>query len=202
MAATDLVTLTETKQALKLVSSGDQDTLLSAWIEAVSTRMDDLCGPVVHRTITGETHDGYCRTIYPRQYPISSVTAISEYTTAGTERVLSAEDHDTKPAEAYLVDGEMVRRRRSGTDAMFESGRRNVRVTYVAGRYATTAAVSQQFKRAALIILAHMWREEHGAASTTYLADTETVIVGAGWAIPRRARDLLGSELRPSYAWV
>ncbi len=201
MAANDLVTLTETKASLRLPSNAS-DGLLAAWVSAVSVRVDELCGPVVNRTITDEFHDGGWPSIYPRFVPVSSVTSLSEYDSAGTVTALSAEDYDTKPASAFLVDGEVVRRRASGADALFVSGRRNVRLTYVAGRVASTAAVTEQFKRAALVIVAHMWREEHGQASTSFAGDDGLVTVGAGWAIPRRARDLLGNEMRPQASFA
>ncbi len=201
MASEDLVTISETKAALRLGSTAS-DLLLTAWITAVSVRVDELCGPVVNRTVTDELHDGGLTFIAPRLVPFSSVTSLSEYDSAGTATVLSAEDYDTKPASGYLVDGELIRRRASGGDAWFASGRRNVRLTYVAGRVANTASVTEQFKRACLIILAHMWREEHGQASTTFNTDDGLVSVGAGWAIPRRARDLLGNQLRPTASFA
>lgn len=197
MATLDIVSLNETKAALRLNDS-TYDGLLTAWITAVSLRLDDLCRPIVVRTLTDELHDGGDRWIAPVYTPISSVTSLAEYDTAGTATTLTAEDYDTKPADAYLLDGRTIRRRASGADAYFASGRRNVRLTYVAGRYATTATVSEQFKRAALICLAHMWRAEQGTGNPTYgLEGGELVSFGPGWAIPRRAADLLGAELDP-----
>jgi len=201
MAAEDLVTVSEAKSALRLGTTAN-DTLLAAWITAVSVRVDELCGPVVNRTVTAEAHDGGMTVVFPKLVPFSSVTTVTEYDTAGTGTVLSAEDFDTKPANAYLVDGELLRRRSSGGDSWFAYGRKNVIVTYVAGRVANTAAVTEQFKRSALIILAHMWREEHGQASTTFNTDDGLVTVGAGWAIPRRARDLLGNQMRPTASFA
>lgn len=198
MAAEDLVTLTETKKALKLDQSGTHDGLLAAWITAVSLRVDELCGPVVIRTITDELHDGGSNLIFPRYLPVATVTTLAEYDSNGVATTLTAEDYDTKPADGYLLDGELIRRRSSGTDYLFVWGRRNVRLTYTAGRAASTSAVSEQFKRAALIILAHMWREEHGQAAQGFTPNGDIVTVGAGWAIPRRARDLLGNQMRPS----
>lgn len=195
MATLDLVTLDETKRALALTASAS-DTLLTSWITAVSLRVDSLCRPVVVRTLTDELHNGGYAWIAPTYTPISSITSLSEYDTAGTATSLSAEDYDTKPASAYLVDGRLIRRRASGADTTFVAGRRNVRLTYVAGRYATTALVSEQFKRAALIILRHMWQQEQGQANPTFSTpDGDLVSFGAGWAIPRRAADLLGPEL-------
>lgn len=201
MAILDLVTLGEAKAALRLPSNTN-DGLLGSWITAVSVRVDELCGAVVVRTVTDELHDGGAGFVAPVYVPISSVTSISEYDSAGTATVLSAEDYDTKPADGWLVDGELIRRRSSGADAVFAAGRRNVRVTYVSGRVANTAAVTEQFKRAALVIVAHMWREEHGQASTSFAADDGLVTVGAGWAIPRRARDLLGDQIRPRVSFA
>lgn len=195
MATLDLVTLSEAKQSLDLTSN-QNDTMLAAWITAVSLRVDEICGPVVVRTLTAETHDGGGGWISPKYLPLSSVTTIVEYDTAGAATTLTAEDHDTKPADAFLVDGEMIRRRSSGGDATFAYGRRNVLVTYVAGRYATTATVTEQFKRATLIVLAHMWRSERGAGSNTFGQDGDLIEFGPAWFIPKRAADLLGYEKR------
>jgi len=196
MATNDLVTLTETKQSLRLTTTNESDSLLTAWITAVSTRVDELCGPVVARTVTDELHDGGYWWIAPKLAPVYSVTTLTEYDTSGTSRSLTAEDYDTKPTDGYLVDGDLIRRRGSGGDALFEPGRRNVRLTYQAGRVANTAAVPEQIKRGVLMILAHMWREEHGTPTGQFADDGGIVVVGAGWAIPRRARDLLGEYLR------
>lgn len=197
MAASDVVTLDETRRALA-ITTNTHDTLLAAWITAVSARMDDLCRPVVIRTITDELHDGGWWFITPLYTPVATVSSLSEYDTSGTATSLSAEDYDTKPASGYLLDGRLIRRRASGGDALFASGRRNVRLTYTAGRYASASAVGEQFKRAALIILRHMWRAEQGTGNVAIpTSDGDLVVVGSGWAIPRAARDLLGSELEP-----
>lgn len=162
MATTDLLTHQEALAALNMASDPVGDDV-DAMLSGISGQIDDLCGPVVARAVT-EYHDGGCLSILPRTTPILSVTSVTEYDTAGTSTVLSAEDHDTKPADAYLaiLDGHaaQILRRSSGSDATFASGRRNVALVVSAGRYADTEAVAGNWKRLAASVLRMQWRQE------------------------------------------
>ena len=114
----DLLTLAEGKRAVKIQpNSTDKDTQLAMYITGVSRAMDDTFGPSVNRTITGELHDGGQPVIFPRKWPVSSVTSVVEYdqTTAGT---LTAESVTSQPTDSYLLDqnGISIRRRNAGTD--------------------------------------------------------------------------------------
>jgi len=80
VATLDVLTLTEAKEALNLTATQQYDaTELPAWITGVSARLDELVGPVVRRTITGETHDGGGHVIRLRYYPVTAVTSVTEY---------------------------------------------------------------------------------------------------------------------------
>jgi hypothetical protein len=79
-------------------------------------------------------------------------------------------------------------------DASFPCGRQAVVLTYVAGWYAATASVDPQVKTATQIVFAHLWRAEHGSGNQTF--GTEDVVFPAGFAIPRRALELLGTKLQ------
>lgn len=196
MAASDVVTLDETRRALA-ITTNTHDTLLAAWITAVSARMDDYAGAIVKRTVTNETHNGGWYWIRPKYQPVASVTTVEEKV-GTTVTALTAESYSTAPASAYLLDGQMIYRRETGSQVKFADGQLNIRITYVAGRADSTSAVSEQFKRAALIILRHMWRAEHGTGNVAIATgDGDLVVVGGNWLIPRAARDLLGSELEP-----
>jgi len=193
MATNDIVTLTEARDYLGASASQDV-ALLAAWIEAVSIRLDDICGPVVQRTITGELHNGGEGIVRLDRRPVASVTSVVEYDTNGAATTLTAETTTTKPADAYLADltqGTIVRRS-SGSTYTFAGNLQSVSVTYVAGRAATTAAVSPLFKQAALAFLRHMWASEHGTGNTF---GTET-FVPAGFAVPNRVLELLGAEVQ------
>jgi len=193
----DLLTLAEGKRALKIgPNSTDKDTQLAMYITGVSRAMDDTFGPSVNRTVTGELHDGGVPVIFPRKWPVSSVTSVVEYdqTTAGT---LTAESATSQPTDSYLLDsnGISIRRRNAGSDTYFASGRRNIYVTYVAGRAASTSAVDAQFKLGAALFLKNVWRaEEQG------LVELDEFDVPRqnfpSFAVPNAVKDLLKDYLQ------
>ena len=53
----DVLTLSEARQAVGLTSD-ESDDYLKTLITAVSTQLDEMCGPVRTRTVTDELHDG------------------------------------------------------------------------------------------------------------------------------------------------
>lgn len=190
----DVVTLAEAEADL-----GDQDdTLLAAYITSVSRLLDKVCGPIVQRTVTSEVHDGGMGTIRLDEWPVASVTTLTEYqgTTAVT---LTAEAVTTSPGNGYIAElGTGTIYRRSGKlDWTFYPGRANVVCTYVAGRYASTAAVDSRFKRAALITLRNLWQKEQGMGTVTFGPDGQPV-VGATFALPNAAAAFIREDIRVS----
>ena len=163
---TDIITLGEAYQAINNPAATGHDDELRRWISAVSERIDDMCGPVVQRTITSELHNGGCDRIWLKHGPAASITTLTEYDFT-TATVLTAETNASKPADAYLLETigalSFVWRRTSGGDGRFPPGRLNVDVTYVAGRYADTASVGPQFKLAIEQILRRLWARDGGA---------------------------------------
>lgn len=162
----DIVTLEEAYDATNNPSAAGHDDRLARWITGVSRRIDDVFGPVVQHTVASELHDGGRQRIFLTKAPASSITTITEYvSTSGT--ALSVETNASKPAAAYLLETvgglSMVWRRSAGADACFPSGRRNIDVTYVAGRYANTATVDAKFKLAVGGVLRRLWARDAGA---------------------------------------
>lgn len=169
----NVLTLLEAKGALGIAGSDTtRDTVLLQKVAAVSRRLDRLCGPIVQRTITDEVHPGGCPSIRVRHWPVASFTTVTEYD-ATTPTVLTREDFDTQPTDGYLperwestptaVFNGVIWRRSSGYGAWFPFGPEAVKVTYVAGRAATTAAVDPVFKEAAGIALKNLWRTMESA---------------------------------------
>lgn len=154
-SAIDLLTMDEAMAAINMVGSGtNHEDQIEVWITAVSQRVDDLCGPVVIRTITDELHDANGSLIFLDYSPVSSVTTVTEYV-SGTGTVLTAEDIDT--AGGYLLrDG--ILSRRSGFYSTSWNGR--IKVTYEAGRFADSPSVDAKFKLAAGTILRRLWARE------------------------------------------
>lgn len=149
----DVLTAEEAEQAVNLPNNSPrQAAALEQAVTAVSRLLDDLCGPVVRRTITDELHyaSGTDR-IEPKYTPISSVTTATEYV-SGTGTVLTAES--VTASGTYLILDNAIHRR-TGFNGVNFSGA--VKLTYVAGRYATTATVDAKFKRAAAEILQGNW---------------------------------------------
>lgn len=194
MATNDLLSAAEARAAVAIdTSDTSQDANLAIYNTAVSLRLDELCGPVVQRTVTSELHNGgnYFIQLYNR--PVASVTTATEYVgTTGT--TLTAESNSSKPSSAYMLETRtgILRRRASGGDTRFATGRQNIAVTYVAGRYATTSAVDERFKLAAQIMLSHIWRVERGGGNQTF---GEFVPSGSSFAVPNRVLELLADEL-------
>lgn len=177
----DLVTLEEGYQAINDDQSattvaggqaGANDDDMARFITAISRRIDELAGPVVIREIADERHDGGRDWATGRHWieldhaPVDSITTLTEYDET-TATVLTAETNAVKPADAYLLEQTglraIVRRRSSNGDALFPAGRRNVTVTYQAGRFAATESVDAQFKVAAAAVLRRLWTREAGA---------------------------------------
>lgn len=205
MAATDVLELQWAKDALR-VSVGDprDHPLLEAYVTAVSERLDQACGPVVQRTVTDELHSGGCGLIRLRKSPVASVTTLTEYDSAGAGTVLTPEDFDT--VGTYALDpwtvpggpeglfGAKVHRRTAGrSGTWFARGRNNVKVTYVAGRYATTEAAQQsRFGQAALVLLRWMWAQEQVGVSTVGEYDVPTTVFPR--TLPMSVRQILAND--------
>ena len=184
--ALDLITLTEAKAALNVTTSG-QDTELARVVTAVSRRIDDLCGPVVIRSVTDLIADGGTTHIFLDHYPVAAITSVTEYSDT-TATVLTVETNASKPTSGYLLDAEMgmIRRRSGGSDTLFPTGRGNVVVVYTAGRYASTAAVDPKFKHAAELYLRHLWTPNQGMAPASTAIPT--------FGVPNVVMDLLADE--------
>ena len=176
--AVDVLTLSEARQAVGLTSD-ESDDYLKTLITAVSTQLDEMCGPVRTRTVTDELHDGGSKSLLLRKRPVYSITTVTEYN-GTTATVLTAESNTSKTSTNYLHAGTTGRlssgrvfRRNNNADNTFPDGRRNVVVTYVAGRAATTQCVPAKFKQAAVMMLRNVWISEAATGSETFGAFTD-----------------------------
>lgn len=201
MADTDILTLSEGKAALNMTGGQtDQDAEIATFISTVSTRIDEIAGAVVKRTLTDEVHSGGNGFINLDYRPVVSITTVKEYRYT-TLYTLTAESNASKALDQYVVDRRwgILRRRDSGSPSAFYEGYDNVLVTYVAGRYDTTALVGPKYKQAAAIFLRHLWIREQGAGSVTFGAgDLDSPIPTFG--VPNAVRDLLHNDLSVTVA--
>jgi len=198
VAVLDVLT---TDEALDVVDSPGASTVkLDAIVSAVSARLDELVGPVVRRTITTERHVGSygCAAVSLRRFPIASVTTVLEYSSSGASTALTEETSTVKPGEGFLLAptlaepelelfGPALYRRASGGPATFES---EVSVTYIAGRFETTAAVSERYKEAARICVANLWQRVAPGAGRVGEYDAPRFPFPS-FAVPTAARLLL-----------
>ena len=191
----DVITLAEAKAALNIPTANTTlDAEIATYITAISGRLDDLCGPIVIRTVT-EQHDEPGDRIFLSQYPVDTVTTVTEYT-GGTATVLTAENLETNSADNYLLDAPIgVIRRRSGWSTVCFASTAVV-VEYEAGRYADTASVARKFKQAAEIMLSHLWRGEQGAGTVTFAEAQVDSTLTPTFAVPNAVLQLLEAELK------
>jgi hypothetical protein len=206
----DLLSTTESRVAIGLTSTDtSQDARLPSYVTAVSRRLDQLCGPIVQRTVTGETLDGGQRFVDLTYWPLQSLVSVTEY--YGTAaRTLTQETPGTVPTDSYVLypwrawyKGRLYRRS-GGCDAYFPTGRGNVVVSYVAGRYANTAAVDVLFKQAASLTLSNIFRKEQRPVSPAFnspdlLGDNEASSL-PGFLLPYVVEQLLVDEILPGSA--
>lgn len=200
-AATDLLSLADAQAAVRLSASNTiHAARLEGYVTAVSLAIDELVGPVVRRTVTGEQHPGGCGHVRLRRTPISSVTTVKVWD-AGISTTLTGETLSV--AGGYLAeqDGDdptllsgTLRRRSSWSSIPWEHG--TVEVTYVAGRYATTSAVrGSRFHTAAVLTLKSVWQ---GEADTVAVVNEYEQPISAfpRVVIPQAAKDLLADQIQ------
>lgn len=186
----DLVNLDEAKRAINMESTtAEQDDILARHVTAVSRLMDELVGPAVVRTVTAEIHGGGGESVWLRRNPVTSVTTVREafggtistltaVTFGGTGNGYRAEKLHRDPP---LLSGRL-RRVSGGTGLCWPCGAESVEVTYVAGRYATTAAVDARFKDACGAVLRRLWKREAGSwAQHPDFYQQEDGTVGSGF---------------------
>lgn len=182
----DHVTLAEVHTVvLRGAAVTDKDVELAALITAVGQRLDEAVGPVVYRDLD-ETYDGGGSMIQLRQWPVVTVTSV-------------VEDGVTLPSTSYLCDYEkgQLWRRSGDWDYPWEIGRDNVEVVYRAGRYATTATVSERYKMGDYLMLQHLWRTR--TWSTPGLGGNDfsvPQVAYPAYSVPNAVIEWFGSEWR------
>ncbi len=201
MSDLDILTPEEARQFLaRGVTDANNAGALALGISAVSQKLDEMCGPVVTGgtlgTITGELHNGGCSHIYLDYAPLRAVVEVVEYT--GTSPgTLTAETNTSKPAAGYHVETKTgkVTRRNSNTTTWFPGGLDNISVTYVRGRYETTADVDERFKFAAGEMLKANWRMFESAVGSVGEFDVPQLSFPS-FSVPKAVKEWLGDEWR------
>lgn len=206
MEATDVLTQAEAASALGLTTASMTApalTRLDMLNSAVADQLDQLCGPVVRRTITSESHDGGGCQVWTRYQPVAAVTAVSEYR-GTTETALTASSVASQPAQGFaLYDEGKIVRRNGDSDALFPTGRRNVLVTYSAGRFTHTTSSEdgfQTFKQAAALIVRDVWQSGNGMGTETFGGgDDAGAFVTLGPELLNRVKGLLHRHMEAPF---
>ena len=191
MAATDLLSLDDAKSAVRVSASHTLHAdRLEAYVSAVSNAIDELVGPVVQRTITGERHEGGTSEIRLRRTPVSSITTVKVWqrgtsTTLTAETLSAAGGYLAEPDEddPTLLCGELYRRS-DWWSIPWECG--TVEVTYVAGRYADTAAV---------LALQNLWQGMADSVAVVNEYEGPTTAFPSV-VLPKASRDLLWDQIQ------
>lgn len=198
----DVTTIALVKDMLGITGT-DQDDELQRVVTGVSRKLDDLCGPIVNRTITDERHRRpQSHRIKLRKSPVSSVTTVVTWV-SGTDTTLTAETDSTAGdyrLEADWQHAPWLVRRSSWSDRNWTlSG--DVLVTYVAGRAANTAAVDDLFVEAAHLMVAHLFKTTGPSWHTTqdfFDAGQDAFMPSAPrFGVPNAVLEMLAQEIRP-----
>lgn len=182
----DILTLAEARSALRQGSSTADDTTIELLITAASIRIDQGVGPVVRRTITAETLDGEGTMLQLAHWPVVSVTSV-------------VEDGTTLTSDQYRMDYEkgQLHRRLNDWDYPWEIGLDNIEVTYIAGRFASTATVDAFYKEGCRLLLRHLWRSEQWNVAGLGPQDFDVPqIAYPTYSVPKAVIDWFGGAWR------
>ena len=175
----DILTLGEARAALNIPStdSSNDSELLTVYVPAVTSIVEDVVGPVVTRAATYTT-DGQTSMIV---LPGGNVQSITTVTVNGVTLAASGYAVDLNEGAIYSASG-----------AFAWAWNYPVVVTYVAGIAANTAAVPAAIKLAARLILASLWQsDQQGYRPELGAPEQEMTPTPAGFSIPPKAYALL-----------
>ena len=199
--ATDLLSIEDALDAVRLRQSNTVHvSRLEGYVTAISNAVDELVGPVVARTVTGERQPGGCSAVWLRRTPVLSVSSVKVWsagvsTTLTAESLASAGDYlaELDPDDPTRLSGVLLRRS-SWSSILWECG--TVEVTYSAGRYANTAAVvGSRFHTAAALALKNVWQGEVDSTAVLNEYD-QPVSAFPALILPRVVRDLLADQIQ------
>jgi hypothetical protein len=178
-----IVSLAELKEHFNIPATDtSHDAELPQYAASATEVVEALVGPVARRTVVEDHIGALGDTLFLRQRPVIELTSVNGQLT-GTESY-AVEDLDV------FTGAGLLRRLVGGTFAG------PLRVTYVAGR----TIVPERYKMAALIIARHLWETQRGAGGPRLGGYNEAPVPGFGFAIPRRAAELLEQDIIPTVA--
>ena len=175
-AAGGIVGLVETKEHLNLdLALTTHDEELRRHIGATTRVIEGLAGAVVKASYEEVVPSG--AEIVLGHRPVLSLTSFTPVHAGGEVLFVADMDLDKETG--------IVRRKDGGRFNGYQ------RVVYRAGR----AVVPENILLATWVILAHLWTTQRGGGSTNVDQEETVYLTMFGFAVPRRALELLGSDL-------
>lgn len=165
-----VASMEELKKHLNRTDLADDEELRTHLSAATEWVEGEIGGPLAVTTFT-ETHCTDLDVLVPRRRPLVSVTSITPY--QGTALA----------STAYRVDTDL----------------NVIALRYVAGYEYTViyraglSAIPERVKLAGLIVAKHLWETQNGFAGRR--SGDDFVQTGMGFAVPRRAQELLGRSV-------
>lgn len=191
-----LISLAEARLGLTVPAAAvAKDDDLRTLITECTPIMEDICGPILPAA-KDEWYDGGAGTVRLLYAPIISVTQVQEsygnFTRTLTEQALNGSTFDAYGYTVDKVDG-ILQRRISGKQGIFQPGRRNVHVTYTAGRSVMTANLVLATRR----LVRHLWQQEQQGFRPDFGSPEGTMVsTPGGFLVPRVVVEACGAEAR------
>lgn len=191
MAALDIITEAEARAAIRLPTG--QTTEIQAMVSGLSAWVDQLCGPVVARSVTEVVSGPYSGPVLLTSTPVISITSVVEHV-GSTNTTIDTGDYELASTGHYA----RLFRLSGGYDSAWTAGSRNFTVTLSSGRYANTAAVGYDWKERFRSLLIEKWQYESATWQRNrgeFAADEFGNPVG--FDAEARIRQLFASDLLP-----
>lgn len=193
-----IIGLSDARAGLQLAATDTvNDDDLRLFIQAATPIMEDLLGPIVPKART-ETYDGGWTHIKLLHRPVLSVASVVESYGSTYERTLTAQnifDGSTVTAYGYDIDLDtgLIVRRVSGVAAAFPAGRRNVQVTYTAGR----GVLQGNHLLAARRVIRSLYQSEKQGGRPSQGSPETPTYTPSGFAVAPIVIELCADALRP-----
>ena len=153
-----LCTLAEAKSQLRLNTvDANRDTLLQAYIDAVTGPVETWCGAVQAATVTDERHYPEGSKLFLRSERVSAVTSVTEYQGAVAQLYTAISNPATASSYTYIREGAILTRLGSGGSPSCWGS--PVYVTYTAGFLTVPADINL----AARLIVQEWWETQRGS---------------------------------------
>jgi hypothetical protein len=181
---------------MPLGGSAVTDADLRVFMGAATPIMEDIVGPIIARPLV-ETYDGGTTQINLLWAPLISVTSIVESWGSSYVRPITGQDIfagtalDSYGYSVDLVTG-IITRRATGMAIPFAAGKRNIQVTYVAGR----AAVSGNVMLATRILIRYLWSQSRLRSPLVNNPPEPLAYTPRGYAVPIMVVELCADSTR------